>query len=190
MRKHKTSGFTLAEIAVCMAAASILMLASGSVLVFGNRTYHHYALSVRAGETGDAIADVVRTRLQYAADVLIEEEDGKSGDSCSIRFTQKGNFLLDGKEAYGNLPEAGLISGCRITPLPQDIPILQIEVYITDLSGCTLYRSRETIPLINMELNGETVDCRIVKRDGIIDSVNQDVMLGCLENGRRYEQDE
>lgn len=189
--KNRTSGFTLAEIVIGMAAASILMLATGSVLVSGHKTYHYYALSVRAGETGDAIAELMKTRLQYAADVLIEEEGcGESEGSCMVGFTKDGNFLLDGKEAYGDLPEAGLYAGCRIIFPAKNAPVLSIEVYIKDQEGDMLYRSRETVKLFNMELSGETVDCRIAKRDGSIDSADQDVMFFYLKNGRRYGQDE
>ena len=46
--KIRTSGFTLVELMVTMAVASVLILAGGTVLVSGNRTYHRYALSVRA----------------------------------------------------------------------------------------------------------------------------------------------
>lgn len=190
MMKNRTSGFTLIEIMIGM-AASILLLAVGSVLVSGNKTYHHYALSVRAGETGDAIAELTKTKLQYATNVLIaEEKNWESGDFGMVGFTKDGSFLLDGSEAYGDLPESGLYAGCRITFPDENAPVLQIEVSIKDQAGTMLYRSREVVRLFNMELNGETVDCRIAKRDGAIDSADQDVMLFYWKNGRRYDQDE
>lgn len=189
--RDKTSGFTLAEIMVGMAAASILMLASGSVLVSGNRTYQHYARSVRAGETGDSMTELVKTKIRYAADIMIDDNwSGEYENVGSIGFTQDGNFLLDGKEAYGNLPESGLFGGCRITPTSNDSSIIQLEVYLEDRSGSTLYRSKESINLINMELRGETIDCRIEKTNGVIDSAGHDVFWFFLEDNRRYEADE
>ena len=194
--KNRTSGFTLVELVVTMAVASVLILAGGTVLVSGNRTYHRYALSVRAGELGETIAEQMRTRLQYATDILVEEtqdEDirNETGEtSYIIGFTEDGRFLLDGEEVYGSLPDIGFLGGCRITRLAEEVPVVQVEVYLTDLSGNTLYQSRELIKLFNMELSGETVGWRIDSGDEVIDSADRDVFFCYLERGGRYEEDD
>lgn len=189
--KDKKSGFTLVEIIVSMAAVSILMLASGNMLVSGNRTYSHFALSVKAGETGDSIAELMKTRLQYGYDLVIAEEDEADlADLSQVGFTNDGRFCLNGKAVYGDPSESGLLAGCRITGVSDDPHVIHLEVYLTDCSGNRLYQSRETIKFFNMELSGETMDCRIEEDDGVIDSADQDVMFYYLENGRRYGWDE
>lgn len=186
--KNKNSGFTLVEIVVIMAAASILMLALGNMLVLGNRTYNHYALSVKAGELGDSIAELMKTRLQYCYDLVIAEEGEGDCEDCGwVGFTRDGNFWLDGKAVYGELSEAGLLAGCRITRLSDDSHVIHLELYLTDLSGNLLYQNGETIKFFNMELSGETFECRIEENDGIVDSADQDVIFYYLENDRRYD---
>lgn len=187
--RNKTSGFSLVEVVVVMAVASILMLAAGSVLVSGNRTYHYYAMTARAGEIGDFITEQMRVRLQYAEYIMIADEEVYEEDFHFIGFTGDGNFLIDERYACGNLPETGLQCRCRIDPPSGDFDVLQMEIELTDLSGNVLYQNAESFKLLNMGLSGEHVDWRISKRETDVDS-EEDVFFYYLESGRRYEGDE
>lgn len=182
----KTSGFTLAEVMVSMAAASILILASTGLLIFGSRTYQRHALSVRAGEIGDAMSERIRTKLQYAEALVIDEDERAAyEDYQSLGFTRDGDFLLNGKAGYQDHSKTGMAGGCRISLSPADPHIIHLELYLKDQSDNLLYQNREVIKLLNMELDGVVIDCRVAEQDGRIDSSDQTVMFYYLDDSEQ-----
>lgn len=187
--KSRSAGFTLVEIAVSMAIATILMAAVGSIMVYGNRTFLRNAVVVRAEQLGNAAVELVAGKLQYADTVVIDNQ--QTGDQLGnvIEFTADGVFLINQIPVYGDYEDTGLYWGCRISLQNRDNGILQFEVYMKDRVGDIMYQSRKTVRLLNMELRENSIEYRIEKEIDVLDSKSRGVRIFYQDNSQEYGDD-
>lgn len=173
--RNKHAGFTLAEVMVSLMIAVLLMLAAGSIFLFGNRSFLMYAAVLEDDQAGESIGRTIRNRLAFAEEIRVEERRPEDEEALFLMFSDEGRFYLDGEDVFGDAYYRNRKIGCSIGTVSDRG--MQVEIWIEDTRGRRCYQGQQVIMLMNMRLSGGEISGQMEDGQEKADSAGRDLVI-------------